>query len=194
METRQGKFGATGPGTTVYSIKQTGIDPNANLDDSNVSDDDLETQYLIKWKGYSHLHNTWESDASLEKMGAKGLKKIDNFMKKQHEINMWKKNSNADDVEYMECQMEMEQELTRSYTIVERVVDRQMPDGDAEYPDYYVKWRNLPYAEATWESGKLIEEENQEQIRHFRMREESRFTPSKSHRVLKSRCVQNICI
>ena len=76
----------------------------------------METHYLIKWKGYSHLHNTWESTESLEKMGAKGLKKIDNFKKKQDEINMWKRNSNADDVEYMECQMEMEQQLQQSYT------------------------------------------------------------------------------
>jgi chromodomain-helicase-DNA-binding protein 1 len=122
-------------------------------------------------------------------MGAKGLKKIENFMKKAHEIALWKRNSNADDVEYMECQMEMEQELTNSYTTVERIVDRQMPDGDAEYPDYYVKWRNLPYSEATWESGKLIEEENSEAIRQFKMREESRYTPSKSNRVLKHRLV-----
>ena len=61
-------------------------------------------------------------------MGAKGLKKVDNFMKKALEIMLWKRNSNADDVEYMECQMEMEQELTQSYTIVERIVDRQMPE------------------------------------------------------------------
>ena len=89
-------------------------------------------------------------------------------------------------------------ELTDKYTsptilifdlilVVERIVDRQMPDEDAEYPDYYVKWRNLPYSEATWESGKLIEEENGEQVRQFRMREESRYTPSKSNRVLKHR-------
>ena len=66
-----------------------------------------------------------------------------------------------------------------------------MPDEDAEYPDYYVKWRNLPYSEATWESGKLIEEENGEQVRQFRMREESRYTPSKSNRVLKHRSGNN---
>lgn len=185
LDTREGRLGATGPGTTVYSIKQTNKDPNdISLDDSSA---EFETQYLIKWKGYSHLHNTWESDASLEKMGAKGLKKIDNFMKKQAEINLWKKQSTADDIEYLECQMEMEQEMMRSYTTVERIVDRQMPEPDAEFPDYYVKWRNLPYVDATWESGRLIEDENQEQIRQFRMREESRFTPSKSHRVLKHR-------
>ena len=43
-----------------------------------------------------------------------------------------------------------------------------MADPDAEFPDYYVKWKNLPYADATWESGKLIEEDNQDQIRQYR--------------------------
>ena len=32
---------------------------------------ELDNQYLIKWKGYSHLHNTWESDQTLIDMGAK---------------------------------------------------------------------------------------------------------------------------
>lgn len=183
LDHRMGAPGATGPATTVYSVKQAG-DPNEDCDTSR---DDLERQYLIKWKGYSHLHNTWESDESLEKMAAKGLKKIDNYMKKQQEISRWKKYTNPDDVEYMECQLDMERDMLKSYTIVERIVDRQMPDGDSEYPDYYVKWRNLPYADATWESGKLIEEENQEQIKNYRVREESHFTPSKSNRVLKHR-------
>jgi len=186
LDHRNGLPHATGPATTVYTVKQAG-DPNRDADPAR---DDLERQYLIKWKGYSHLHNTWESDDSLEKMNAKGLKKIDNYMKKQQEIAQWRKYSNPDDIEYMECQMEMEQEMLQSYTVVERVVDRQMPDDSvdsSEYPDYYVKWKNLSYAEATWESGKLIEEENQEQIRLYRMREESRYTPSKSNRVLKHR-------
>ena len=114
MEHRLGLPGATGPATTIYSVKQAG-DPNrtGELDRS-----DLEQQYFIKWKGYSHLHNTWESDTSLERMSAKGLKKIDNYMKKQQEISQWKRYSNPDDVEYMECQMEMEQDMARSYTRV----------------------------------------------------------------------------
>ena len=85
-----------------------------------------------------------------------------------------------------------------SYTTVERIVDMQRGGEEEEFPDYYVKWKNLPYAgepgaiishylkceywsslnlillEATWENGKLIEELCQEQIRAYKEREESR--------------------
>ena len=27
------------------------------------SDEDTEVQYLVKWMGWSHLHNTWETGA-----------------------------------------------------------------------------------------------------------------------------------
>jgi chromodomain-helicase-DNA-binding protein 1 len=84
-----------------------------------------------------------------------GLKKVENYVKKQQELLYWKRRSNPEDVEYMECQLEMQENLLASYTTVERIVDRQFPEADAEYPDYYVKWKNLPYSEATWENGKV---------------------------------------
>merc|ERR1711970_119159 len=178
IDIRLGTHMATGPGTTVHSIKQRG-DPNTG--------EGKEKQFLIKWKGYSHLHNTWESDESLIAHKAKGLKKVDNFVKKQDEIEEWKSISTPEDVEYMECQLQMQQELQASYTTVERIVDMQRGGDEEEFPDYYVKWKNLPYAEATWENGKLIEERCQEQIRAYKEREESRYTPSKSCKVLKYR-------
>ena len=33
-----------------------------------------------------------------------------------------------------------------SYTTVERIVDMQRGGEEEEFPDYYVKWKNLPYA------------------------------------------------
>lgn len=50
---------------------------------------ELERQFLIKWAGWSHLHNTWESESSLKAVNAKGLKKIDNYLKKLREIEEW---------------------------------------------------------------------------------------------------------
>lgn len=55
----------------------------------NGSEMELERQYLIKWLGWSHLHNTWESEYSLNQCHAKGLKKIDNYMKRLRDIEEW---------------------------------------------------------------------------------------------------------
>ena len=178
LDLRLGSEDAVGSATTAYNVEADGVDPNKGGDCQ---------QYLIKWKKYSHLHNTWESDASLKEMKAKGIKKVDNFMKKQEELDHWKKYATPEDIDYMECQREMEQDLIRSHTIVERLVEMQAPLTEDDYPDYYVKWKNLPYADATWENGKLLEDKCQEAIRKFKEREESKYTPSKSCKVLKYR-------
>lgn len=76
---------ATGASTTVYSVEENG-DPSEGFDPDN---DEGEVQYLIKWKGWSYIHNTWESMDSLTQQKVKGLKKLDNYKKKQEELNSW---------------------------------------------------------------------------------------------------------
>lgn len=76
---------ATGASTTVYSLEENG-DPGEGFDLEN---DEGETQYLIKWKGWSYIHNTWESIDSLTQQKVKGLKKLDNFKKKHEELTSW---------------------------------------------------------------------------------------------------------
>lgn len=51
----------TGNVTTIYAVEENG-DPNP----TDLSNMETEVQYLIKWKGWSHIHNTWESDESLK--------------------------------------------------------------------------------------------------------------------------------
>lgn len=76
---------ATGASTTLYAVEANG-DPCADFDPAK---DEGETQYLIKWKGWSYIHNTWESMDSLILQKVKGLKKLENFKKKNEELSYW---------------------------------------------------------------------------------------------------------
>ena len=46
-------------------------------------------QFLIKWKNWAHIHNTWESEKSLEDQKVKGMKKLANYIKRMEEVNSW---------------------------------------------------------------------------------------------------------
>lgn len=76
---------ACGASTTQYAVEENG-DPGADFDPEK---DEGETHYLIKWKGWSYIHNTWESIDSLTQQKVKGLKKLENFKKKNDELNAW---------------------------------------------------------------------------------------------------------
>ncbi|CAG8711832.1 5497_t:CDS:2, partial [Ambispora leptoticha] len=52
--------------------------------DPNETDDPKTNMlYMIKWTGFSHLHNTWETYEDLK--GIKGFKKLENYIKKAQE-------------------------------------------------------------------------------------------------------------
>ena len=74
---------ATGHRTTIYNVQDHG--------DPNIKDETQETevQYLIKWQNWSHLHNTWETEENLVNQNVNGLKKLDNFKKKELELDEW---------------------------------------------------------------------------------------------------------
>jgi len=75
---------ATGAKTTVYNVEANG-DPNITLPD----DTERETQFFIKWKGWAHIHNTWENEENLREQKLSGLKRLDNYIRKMDEINEW---------------------------------------------------------------------------------------------------------
>lgn len=47
----------------MYAVEESG-DPNEGSDPNDYAN--TEIQYLIKWKNWSHIHNTWESEHSLK--------------------------------------------------------------------------------------------------------------------------------
>lgn len=109
----------TGNITTLYAVEENG-DPNVDV----VSNDpgNVELQYLIKWKDWAHIHNTWESETTLKEQKVKGMKKLENYIKKELELEIWRNHATPEDIEYYECQMELQQELLKSYTNVERII------------------------------------------------------------------------
>lgn len=180
---RMGKKGVTGNDTTVYAVEEKG-DPNISIDIADKSS--IEQQFLIKWKGWSHIHNTWESEESLQRQKVKGIKKLENFIKRENELEHWKKRvANPEDIEYYECQLELHQELLKSYNFIERIIaQQQKADGSI---DYLCKWESLPYADSTWEDSKLVQRKWQSKIVEFQSRENSKSTPSLHSSVLRRR-------
>uniref|UniRef100_A0A672MAE3 Chromodomain-helicase-DNA-binding protein 2-like n=1 Tax=Sinocyclocheilus grahami TaxID=75366 RepID=A0A672MAE3_SINGR len=180
LETKIGKKGATGASTTLYAIEENG-DPGADFDPEK---DEGETQFLIKWKGWSYIHSTWESVDSLTQQKVKGIKKLENFKKKNEELNAWLKKASPEDLEYYNCQQELTNDLSKQFQIVERVIAHKTSSSE---PEYMCKWMGLPYAECTWEDGALIGKKFQACVDSFQNRSAYKTVPSKDCKVLKQR-------
>uniref|UniRef100_A0AC34PW94 DNA helicase n=1 Tax=Panagrolaimus sp. JU765 TaxID=591449 RepID=A0AC34PW94_9BILA len=200
LKERQGIPGATGPTTTVYNMEEKG-DPNAGF--RNKKPDELERQFLIKWVGWSHLHNTWESEKSLKQMNAKGMKKLDHYIRKQLDNALANRYADKEYMEYLACEEEMGDELLDEYRKVERVIAHQfsrdknssgeklveyyikwscLPYSECEkLVEYYIKWSCLPYSECTWEDEGLIKQKYGHKIEQYFERINSKTLPNKTN-------------
>ncbi len=175
---------ATGSKTAIYNVEDTG-DPNK---DFNPKKEQGEDQYFIKWTGWSHLHNTWESKDTLYEQHAKGLKKLENFIKRDDELKAWKKDASPEDYEYIECQTEMLDNLLETHKRVERIISHNKVRTSGPLPDYLCKWDGLPYAECTWEDGELIQKRFPQQIKEYESRNNSQSLPNiKSNKLVRVR-------
>ena len=174
LDHRTGRVGATGEQTMFWNVKENG-DPNDTLET-----EEREEQFLIKWKGWSHINNTWESESSLEakKKGSqevKGLRRVYNYQQKLGEYNRWKKFANPEDVEYQEIELEMKRQLLNTYIEVERIFSQRKNENNSL--DYYVKWRNLSYAEASWEDETVISSYYDQALEEYNTRRKARCNP-----------------
>jgi SNF2 family DNA or RNA helicase len=171
LKSRRGRVGATGSKTAIYNVEDLG-DPNEQQPESDIQ---YEDQYLIKWQGWSHLHNTWESRESLMQQKVNGIKKMENFLKKEEDLRLTRLDQalSPEDIEYQECQKEMMDNLLENYQILERIVSTNIVKnpGAQNTIDYLCKWQGLPYSDCTWEDGELIKKRFSNQVIEYEKRQ-----------------------
>ncbi|KAL5259223.1 hypothetical protein ACHWQZ_G009620 [Mnemiopsis leidyi] len=160
------------------------------LDDVPQGNEARCPQYFIKWARYSHIHNTWETELSLEEKGCKGLKILENYQKKQQEIDEWKMNMSPEDIEYHDVHDEMKLNLISQYTIVDRIITHSTTkdeEGNTSI-DYLVKWKCLPYADATYEKDTYLKKHYPEKIAAYEKMKNADTKPNTQYKVLGQRC------
>lgn len=110
-----------------------------------------EMEFLIKWKGQSHLHCQWKSFAELQNLS--GFKKVLNYTKKIMDDIRYRMTISREEIEVNDVSKEMDLDIIKQNSQVERIIsDRISKDNsDNVIPEYLVKWQGLSYAEATWE-------------------------------------------
>ncbi|CAA6661665.1 unnamed protein product [Spirodela intermedia] len=93
-------------------------------------------QYLVKWKGMSYLHCTWVSEKDF-------LKAFKEYPRLKTKVNNFKRQmdslTNSED-EWIAIRPE--------WTTVDRIIASRRRGDEREY---FVKWKELPYDECSWE-------------------------------------------
>jgi chromodomain-helicase-DNA-binding protein 1 len=135
-------------------------------------------RFHIKWKGFSHLHNTDETYEFLKRF--RGLKRVDNYIKAERlfEARRAAAGLSSEELEVVMLERERAKDLLEQYRIVERVVaQRDGADGQVEY---FCKWTNLNYDFCTWEAQDELGQDARAPIAAFRQREADARFPYKS--------------
>ncbi|KAF9263334.1 hypothetical protein L218DRAFT_980171 [Marasmius fiardii PR-910] len=139
-------------------------------------------RFHIKWKNFSHLHNTDETYEFLKRF--RGLKRVDNYIKS---YKFWQSKLKApglsrEDQEALLLDKEREKEDLETFKTVERIVShREAEDQDGSpVMEYFCKWTGLNYDHCTWETQKDVNPIAMPQIEAYRQREMEAKFPYKS--------------
>ncbi|KAG9012481.1 hypothetical protein FRB94_005798 [Tulasnella sp. JGI-2019a] len=139
-------------------------------------------RFHIKWKNFSHLHNTDETYEFLKRF--KGLKRVDNYIKSiilPERAILSNPQTTKEDLETFNVDKERKLEWLEGCKIVERVVAaRAKAGGTAHGLEYFCKWQGLAYSECTWEDGEQIRKIASDELDLFNAREQSDTVPYRS--------------
>ncbi|KAN0064677.1 ATP-dependent DNA helicase Hrp3 [Thecaphora frezii] len=165
--------------------------------DENRLDDkeDIPTEnmrFVVKWKGYSHLHDTQEVYEFLKRF--KGFKRVDNYIKQvfmREKALLSDPNASREDIETLQIEKERQREAIESYKTVERIIaQRNNPaNKDINHPHlaFLCKWKGLAYADCTWEAEEEIRQIGKPAIDKYLERTTSDMVPWRSENFSKGR-------
>lgn len=107
-------------------------------------------EYLIKWKGSAHYHNTWHTADELVDYG--GFKtRFKRYCDEAALTERWlSQTATPDEREQYEIERELQRQVYADWKVVDKIVDvRANPQTGAS--EYFVKWKHLQYGDCTWE-------------------------------------------
>ncbi|KAI7847045.1 SNF2 family N-terminal domain-containing protein [Circinella umbellata] len=142
-------------------------------------------EYLIKWKSWSHLHDTWDNYEYLKSF--KGFRKLENYIRSAVYDEMeFRRNpeTTQEEIEQHDINAERRREDIQHWKTVDRIIGIKGTPPDCEY---LVKWKRLHYDDSTWETSDLISDQHQSAIDSFLDREQSQQIPPKSISYAKAR-------
>ena len=65
-------------------------------------------------------------------MDIKGMKRFENFLRREQERREWEEVANEEDIEFVRCQEELQEQLLAQCTQVERVIGEGGGEGGGE--------------------------------------------------------------
>ncbi len=106
-------------------------------------------RFHIKWKNFSHLHNTDEVYEFLKRF--KGLKRVDNYVKayKIYLDRLAAPDLSREDYETLLLDKEREKEELETFKTIERIISQR--ETESQQVEYFCKWNGLNYEHCTWE-------------------------------------------
>jgi len=136
-------------------------------------------EYYVKWKGWSHIHNSWNTSEYLKDFH--GFKRVANYEKQLLLEQQFLAGATPEEIEHANILKEMEHRVSYWQKIERIVASREVVVGDSNHCEtqYFVKWKGLSYDQCTWESTKDIEK-HQEKIDQFLDREQQRWVKRNS--------------
>ncbi|EKX73997.1 helicase family member protein [Theileria equi strain WA] len=117
--------------------------------------DEGETEYLIKWQGFAHIHNTWDSYENLKEYN--GIRRLDNYIKRLKNQEDRQRYMSLDEIEQENIAAGLQRQIDEDALQAERLIVHYKDEETGKLV-YLVKWRSCPYDQCTEEEEDVLRE------------------------------------